>query len=157
MGQKGVRLRRGVAQEDMQLLGWVRAVLALGEGQGSHGWVCVGLRPGLNQQHWGWHAGFASGLGHFWGGGGRAKKWFLARQPCMLSDSVRVCVYGAEECLRGDLWFVLCCSSSVETVSGGDGMLNWAVSVPQLARLEIHMEIGWEHTLVSLTFAACNM
>lgn len=90
-------------------------------------------------------------------GGGKAKKWFLARWPCVLSDNVRVCVYGAEECLRGDLCFVLCCSSSVETVSGGDGMLNWAVSVSQLARLEIHMEIGWEHTLVSLTFAACKM
>lgn len=88
------------------------------------------------------------------GGGYKAKKWFLAKQPCVLSDSVHACVYDAEECLWCDLWVVLCWYSNVETVYVGDGMLNWAVSVPQCARLEIHAEIGWECTLASLTFAA---
>lgn len=70
------------------------------------------------------------------------------------------CMYGAEECLWGDLWVVLCWYSSVETVYGGDGMLNWAVSVPLCARLEIHAEIGWECTLASLTVCSrsvCKM
>lgn len=43
-------------------------MLAVGEGQGSDGLVHLEMRPELNQQHWGWCAGFASGLEHFEGG-----------------------------------------------------------------------------------------